>query len=42
VQKDGNQVPPYKETQHYVKVIMANYYKLVEEATAARSAGVAR
>ncbi len=32
VQKYGNRVPPYRETQHYVKVIMAHYEKLVATA----------
>jgi soluble lytic murein transglycosylase-like protein len=38
VAKYGNRVPPYRETQHYVKVVMAHYYKLVASA---RSGGTA-
>ncbi len=38
VQKYGNRVPPYRETQHYVKVVMAHYDKLV--ATARSGGGV--
>jgi hypothetical protein len=32
VQKYGNRVPPYRETQNYVKVIMAHYRQLVATA----------
>lgn len=32
VAKYGNRVPPYRETQHYVKVVMAHYEKLVATA----------
>jgi soluble lytic murein transglycosylase-like protein len=31
VAKYGNRIPPYKETQNYVKSVMARYYKLVAE-----------
>ncbi len=31
VQKYGNQIPPYAETQNYVKSVMARYRKLVAE-----------
>lgn len=31
VAKYGNTVPPYRETQNYVKSVMARYYKLVAE-----------
>jgi soluble lytic murein transglycosylase-like protein len=31
VQKYGNKVPPYRETQNYVRVVMAHYYKLLGE-----------
>ena len=32
VQRYGNRVPPFRETQHYVKAIMAHYSKLVATA----------
>lgn len=35
VAKYGNRVPPFRETQHYVKAVMAHYYKLLESATGA-------
>ncbi len=31
VQKYGNRIPPYKETQNYVRSVMAIYYKLLSE-----------
>jgi soluble lytic murein transglycosylase-like protein len=31
VAKYGNKIPPYRETQDYVKSVMARYYKLVAE-----------
>ncbi len=31
VAKYGNKVPPYRETQNYVKSVIARYYKLVAE-----------
>jgi Transglycosylase SLT domain len=31
VAKYGNRIPPYKETQNYVKSVMARYYKLAAE-----------
>jgi soluble lytic murein transglycosylase-like protein len=31
VAKYGNRIPPYRETQNYVKSVMARYYKLVAE-----------
>lgn len=31
VRKYGNQVPPYRETQNYVRQVMANYNRLVTE-----------
>jgi soluble lytic murein transglycosylase-like protein len=31
VAKYGNKIPPYRETQNYVKSVMTRYYKLVEE-----------
>jgi soluble lytic murein transglycosylase-like protein len=31
VAKYGNRIPPYRETQNYVKSVMARYYKLVGE-----------
>jgi hypothetical protein len=31
VQKYGNKVPPYRETQNYVRSVMAHYYKLLAE-----------
>ncbi len=31
VQKYGNQIPPYKETQNYVRSVMSIYYKLLAE-----------
>jgi hypothetical protein len=31
VQKYGNRVPPYRETQNYVKQVMARYYVLLAE-----------
>ncbi len=31
VQKYGNQIPPYRETQNYVRAVMGHYYKLLGE-----------
>jgi soluble lytic murein transglycosylase-like protein len=38
VAKYGNRVPPYRETQNYVKSVMARYYKLVGEQSKEGSA----
>ena len=35
VRKYGNQVPPYPETQNYVRAVMANYNQLVSEQSVA-------
>ncbi|MFC4293088.1 lytic transglycosylase domain-containing protein [Sphingorhabdus arenilitoris] len=37
VAKFGNKIPPYRETQNYVKVIKAHYYKLLAEQTAGQA-----
>jgi hypothetical protein len=31
VQKYGNQIPPYRETQNYVRSVMGHYYKLLND-----------
>jgi Transglycosylase SLT domain len=31
VQRYGNRIPPYRETQNYVRSVMANYYQLVRD-----------
>jgi soluble lytic murein transglycosylase-like protein len=37
VQKYGNRVPPYRETQNYVKMVMQRYNKLLAEQNGAAS-----
>ncbi len=37
VQKYGNRIPPYRETQNYVKMVMQRYNKLVAEQGGAAS-----
>ncbi len=33
VQKYGNRIPPYRETQDYVRKVMGNYYQLLNDNT---------